>query len=69
MLREIQVTAREDEFAIEVIYVQPAAAPGDRCIDFAQFAAHVGQFGDPLSARFAASLRRWEEPAGAPAPD
>lgn len=44
--------------AVEVIYLQPEASAGDRCIDFALFAEHVRRHPDPFSARFA--------PRGAP---
>lgn len=49
---------------IEIVYLQPVATRGDTCIDFATFAAHVERQGDPLSALFAAHLRRWSAPAG-----
>jgi hypothetical protein len=44
------------------------ATPGDTCIDFASFAAHVGRHDDPVSALFAAHLRKWTEPAGSSRP-
>jgi hypothetical protein len=53
--------------AIEVVYAQPHTQDDITCIDFAQFAAHVARFSDPLSQRFARSLREWTAAAGAPA--
>ena len=50
--------------SVEVLYVQPEATDGDRCIDFEQFAAFVDRHDDPLSRMFAAHLRRWRTPAG-----
>lgn len=41
-----------------VVYVQPNGE-GPDVISFAEFAGVVGRHGDPLSQRFAASLRKW----------
>lgn len=54
---------------VEVIYVQPEAVDGDRCIDFARFADFVGRHPDPVSQRFSQHLRRWCSVAGACLPD
>lgn len=64
-LRQIEVTAIESK--VEVVYLQPEATEsgGERCVDFAQFAAHVRRFEDPVSRRFAESLERWRERPGA----
>jgi hypothetical protein len=56
------------ESSIEVLYVQPEVTEGDRCIDFAAFADHVGGHADPFSQRFAAALRGWRTAAGLDAP-
>ena len=67
-LRQIQVTPLDSK--VEVIYLQPepreqvAGRAPERCVDFAQFAAHVRRFEDPVSRRFAESLERWRTPAG-----
>lgn len=53
-----------EDAAIEVIYIQPLATDGDRCIDFERFAAHVDRFSDPLSRKFAEHLRLWKAAAG-----
>ena len=65
-LRQIEVAETNAE--VEVWYIQPEATEGDRCIDFATFAAHVDNHDDPLSVLFAAHLRRWVVPAGSVAP-
>lgn len=65
-LAEIKVA--ESDPPIEVIYLQPTATAGDRCIDFEMFAAHVEQHDDPFSRAFAHHLRRWTLPAGAERP-
>jgi len=62
------VVATDVESAVEVIYVQPAAAHGDRCIDFERFAVYVERHDDALSRLFAAHLRRWRDAAGASMP-
>lgn len=68
-LQQVEVTVSDDEFAIEVVYVQPEGNGHDAVIDFETFAAHVDGWGDPVSQRFARSLRRWIAPAGtAPRP-
>jgi len=53
---------------IDVIYIQPEATEGDRCIDFARFAAYVGRFSDPLSRSFSQRLLVWRSAAGSSAP-
>lgn len=67
-LSEIAPRALSPEPAVEIVYVQPEKTEGDRCIDFATFAAFVERSADPLSAAFAAALRRWTAPAGAAPP-
>jgi len=62
------VHATEADSAIEVMYVQPAATLGDRCIDFDQFATFVERHDDPLSRVFASHLRRWRDAAGSTVP-
>jgi len=64
LLREVEVTVGDDEFAVEVVYVQPEGSEGDSCIDFDDFAGHVDRFDDPVSKAFAASLRGWVGRAG-----
>jgi len=59
-----EITVPPNDVPIEVIYVQPAKTPDDRCIDFDYFAAHVAQFDDPFSRRFCEHLKRWSEAAG-----
>ncbi len=53
---------------IEVIYIQPNATDGGRCIDFATFAQYVGRHSDPFSRRFAEHLVLWKTAAGAAEP-
>ncbi len=65
-LRQISVEQRDPP--IEVIYLQPAATEGARCIDFETFAAHVERHADPFSQAFAAHLRKWVHSAGASRP-
>src|SRR5690606_10066235 len=65
-LRQITPTATDS--VIEVLYIQPEATEGDRCIDFARFAEFVGRHDDPLSRVFAAHLRKWKDAAGACVP-
>jgi hypothetical protein len=65
-LREIVVGPRDSE--IEVIYVQPKATEGNRCVDFEQFAKYVSRFSDPVSVHFARHLGIWRDDAGARAP-
>ncbi|MCB9540785.1 MAG: hypothetical protein H6704_31575 [Myxococcales bacterium] len=55
---QVEVTVAPGEWATEVIYVQPNGA-GEGCIDFERFATVVEKRGDPLSQRFARSLRTW----------
>ncbi len=57
-----------DEWAVEVLYVQPNLRPGCRGLDFATLADLVVVRGDPLSLAFAEHLRRWTQRAGAVAP-
>lgn len=66
--REIAPTLGPDEFAVEVIYVQPSKTPGVSAVDFEEFARVVEARGDVLSLRFADSLRRWTAVAGAAPP-
>ena len=61
------MVALEDP-SIEIIYVQPEATEGDRCIDFARFAEYVGRRNDPLSKHFAEHLVKWRTIAGASEP-
>jgi len=63
-----QIAVGPIDSPIEVIYVQPTATSGDRCIDFDRFANYVAQFEDPFSQRFSSHLLRWKEDAGARAP-
>lgn len=65
-LRRIEVTPLDS--AVDVIYLQPHATDGDRCIDFVQFADYVARFDDPLSKRFAEHLVLWRNAAGAVEP-
>jgi hypothetical protein len=64
-LREIRVA---HDPAIEVIYVQPVATRGDRCIDFVRFAEVVRTYSDPFSQAFATHLLAWTDIAGAREP-
>lgn len=63
-----QIVVSADDPAVEVIYIQPEATQGDRCIDFATFADHVGSHTDPFSKMFAEHLRKWRSLAGAQQP-
>lgn len=65
--RDIEVLVGDDDFAIEVIYVQPEAGSG-RCIDFETFAGFVERHDDHPSHVFAAHLRQWTVPAGSVRP-
>ena len=65
-LEAIAVADRDP--AIEVFYVQPTSDNTARCIDFDGFAKIVERHHDPVSRAFAASLRRWQQPAGARPP-
>jgi hypothetical protein len=66
LLREVEVTVGDDEFAVEVVYVQPRGGQNvEQIIDFEEFAAHVERHEDPVSRLFAGSLRRWTSAAGA----
>lgn len=65
-LDDIRTTAQDA--SVEVIYVQPEDSPGVRCVDFETFASFVERHEDPLSRRFAESLRRWTVPAGGTSP-
>lgn len=65
-LERIKVT--EHDPVVEVIYLQPEATDGDRCIDFTRFAEHVRRRGDSFSVRFADHLLAWKVPAGAREP-
>jgi hypothetical protein len=50
----------ESLFDIEIIYLQPKAEPNDpTVVGFVEFADFVAEHSDPLSQRFAESLRRW----------
>ena len=42
----------------EILYIQPIAN-GEECIDFETFADIVAEHQDPISRRFAESLRHW----------
>lgn len=66
LLESVSVTPLDP--AVDVIYVQPRAVAGERSIGFADFAAYVERFPDPLSQAFAKHLRAWTTPAGAVAP-
>lgn len=59
LTRELQKIRVMSDAAIEVVYVQPHADGTKGLIDFATFARHVDQHDDPLSRRFARSLREW----------
>jgi hypothetical protein len=65
-LRQVAPTATDS--AVEVLYVQPEATEGNRCIDFERFAVFVEGHDDPLSRVFAAHLRKWKDAAGACVP-
>jgi len=67
-LAQITVAAAAAAPLVEVIYLQPRAKGGERCIDFSRFAEHVDRFSDPLSRMFSQHLRAWIEEAGARAP-
>jgi hypothetical protein len=69
LLDAIEVSVGGDEFAIEVVYLQPTGgSAGERVIDFEEFALHVERHSDPVSELFAASLRRWVAQAGSQSP-
>ncbi len=63
-LREVEVTVGDDEFAVEVVYVQPEMGDEENGIGFEEFAAQVERHEDPVSELFASSLRRWVALAG-----
>jgi hypothetical protein len=63
-----EVVVSLDDPAVEVIYIQPEATDGDRCIDFTRFAEYVGKQSDPFSTRFAQHLLRWRTTAGSHEP-
>lgn len=63
LLSQVRVTC---DLPIEVVYVQPT---GDDCLDFETLAGMVARHADPLSQRFAASLRRWADLDPVTAPD
>jgi hypothetical protein len=65
-LEKIEVASADPP--IEVIHIQPVLTEGDRCIDFARFAEHVGKHPDPFSQRFAAHLLRWRTVSGSSEP-
>jgi len=62
-LDQIEVTVDEQEFAVEILYVQPQGS-GHDIIDFETFASHVERQEDAVSQRFASSLRAWAQRAG-----
>lgn len=59
LTRELQKIRVLGDAAIEVVYVQPHSDGTKGAIDFATFARHVERHDDPLSRRFARSLREW----------
>ncbi|MFT4977522.1 MAG: hypothetical protein ACI8S6_003427 [Myxococcota bacterium] len=63
--KDIKVLAGDRE--IEVIFIQPETGPG-HTIDFETFAAIVDRHDDPVSKRFAESLRKWAVPAASMQP-
>jgi hypothetical protein len=63
-----EMVVAEHDAVVEVIYIQPHATDGDRCIDFARFADFVGRQVDPFSTRFAEHLLLWRTVAGSRAP-
>jgi hypothetical protein len=65
-LRSIEVAPVDSR--VELLYVQPEATDGDRCIDFARFAECVGRHADPFSKRFAEHLQKWTSIAGSSRP-
>jgi len=60
-LRQVTVEVQDPGPTLNVIYIQPQATDGARCIDFSTFATYVEQFDDPVSREFSAALRRWAE--------
>jgi len=66
--RLAQIAPTDANPPVEVIYIQPNATAGDRCIDFERFATHVAKFSDPLSRMFCEHLRRWRAAAGSREP-
>lgn len=63
-----QIVVAAHDPAVEVIYLQPEASAGERCIDFEMFAQHVEKFSDPVSRKFAEHLRSWRAAAGSRVP-
>ena len=59
LTKELQKIRVLRDAAIEVVYVQPRGDGQAGVIDFETFARHVDKHGDPLSRRFARSLREW----------
>ncbi len=69
LLPEVSVSVGDEEFGVEVIYVQPKRnGEHVNVIDFEEFATHVERDADPVSELFALSLRRWVEGAGSETP-
>lgn len=64
VLRDAQVVVQEEEFTIDVIFVQPVASGGDHEIGFNRFAAVVERHDDELARLFARYLRSWTHPPG-----
>jgi len=60
-LRKVKVEVQDPGPTLNVIYIQPQATDGARCIDFSTFAAYVEKFDDPVSREFSVALRRWAE--------
>ena len=66
-LEEIEITVNEDEFEIEVLYVQPTLPDEVAGFGFEDFARFV-EDRDELGAVFAKYLRRWTTAAGSALP-
>jgi hypothetical protein len=49
---------------VDIVYIQPLHQKQPNRIDFQTFARYVARHDDPISRRFAESLRRWQDPAG-----
>jgi hypothetical protein len=59
LIQKIEVTI--DDAPLDIVYVQPRAAEGEVCIGLTEFAQVVARHPDPMSQRFAQSLRGWAE--------
>lgn len=65
--RQISVPVDLQDVPLDVVYVQPEAAAGEGSLEatvvsFERYAEVLRRAGDPMSLRFAESLRQWQRP-------